>query len=70
MKEKKEEEEEEGGGEKETYRELPALGETLRVLPVHSCMAAMCHPHFYVWEEDAEGREVVVGQYRPCKYWL
>jgi len=32
----------------EDLTKMPEGGELLGVFPVHSCMAAMCHPHYYL----------------------
>lgn len=48
----------------------PRVGAPLELFPVHSCMAAMCHPHYYVTEKNERNEEVVVGKYTPCKHWV
>lgn len=48
---------------------LPGVGECLRILPVHSCMAAMQFEEIRGWEErDGEGA-VVDDVFAPVKYW-
>jgi len=56
----------EGGGAKEGEGEEPEIGDLVRIVPQHACLACACYPWFYVVED--EGDEVV-DVWVPCKGW-
>lgn len=61
----------------EDLSRMPKVGELVKVLPVHSCMAAMCHPHYYLHRVgDGQKRNLLINinnpdpsKITPCKYW-
>lgn len=63
----------------EDLAKMPMVGDKIYILPVHACMAAMCHPHYYLnsLSEEIKGRHdknyvskpIPATKITPCKYW-
>lgn len=49
---------------KEVYDRI-RIGQTLRIIPQHSCLTAACFSSYVV----IEGDDAVVGNMRPCREW-